>query len=156
MFGANLVVPAQICDELSSGQGKVYGLMNGQTDRLWQQQYPFGLKGQGVKTENWFLEMILFSPLTAVSPHIWHDQEYQTPVTITIFLVNVKHCINGWPYEITQWFFSIQWGYIKIHHLNFRIVLGTQQKNLRSTLMVASLHRLPWKALTWDYIFMRM
>ena len=29
MFGANLVIPAQICDELSCGQGKVYG----QTDR---------------------------------------------------------------------------------------------------------------------------
>ena len=25
MFGANLVIPAQICDELSCGQGKVYG-----------------------------------------------------------------------------------------------------------------------------------
>ena len=25
MFGANLVIPAQICDELSWGQGKVYG-----------------------------------------------------------------------------------------------------------------------------------
>ena len=25
MFGANLVIPAQICDKLSSGQGKVYG-----------------------------------------------------------------------------------------------------------------------------------
>ena len=25
MFGANLVIPAQICDELSSWHGKVYG-----------------------------------------------------------------------------------------------------------------------------------
>ena len=25
MFGANLVIPAQICDELSFGEGKVYG-----------------------------------------------------------------------------------------------------------------------------------
>ena len=33
MFGANLVIPAQICDELSCGQGKVYGQMDSQTDR---------------------------------------------------------------------------------------------------------------------------
>ena len=32
MFGANLVIPAQICDELSCGQGKVYGQTVGQTD----------------------------------------------------------------------------------------------------------------------------
>ena len=31
MFGANLVIPAQICDELLRGQGKVYGRMDGQT-----------------------------------------------------------------------------------------------------------------------------
>ena len=29
MFGANLVIPAQICDELSCGQGKVYGRTEG-------------------------------------------------------------------------------------------------------------------------------
>ena len=54
MFGANLVNPAQICDELSCGQGKVYGRTDGwtdgQTERRRQQQYPVGLKGQGVKT----------------------------------------------------------------------------------------------------------
>ena len=37
MFGANLVIPAQTCDELSCGQGKVYRRtdrqMDGQTDR---------------------------------------------------------------------------------------------------------------------------
>ena len=31
-FGANLVIPAQTCDELSCGQGKVYGRMDGRTD----------------------------------------------------------------------------------------------------------------------------
>ena len=54
MFGANLVIPAQICDELSCGKGKVYGQTDGrtdrQTDRRRQQQYLFGLKGQGVKS----------------------------------------------------------------------------------------------------------
>ena len=45
MFGANLVIPTQIYDELSCGQGKVYGRL----DRRRQWQYPFGLKGQGVK-----------------------------------------------------------------------------------------------------------
>ena len=48
MSGANLLIPDQICDELSyAGQGKVYGL----TDRRRQRQYPFGLKGQGGKME---------------------------------------------------------------------------------------------------------
>ena len=49
MFGANFVIPAQICDELSCGQGKVYGRTDGRMDRRRQWQYPFGLKGQGVK-----------------------------------------------------------------------------------------------------------
>ena len=31
MFGANLVIPAQICDELSCGQGKVYRQTDGRT-----------------------------------------------------------------------------------------------------------------------------
>ena len=31
MFGTNLVIPAPICDELSYGQGKVYGQTDGQT-----------------------------------------------------------------------------------------------------------------------------
>ena len=38
MFGANLVIPAQICDELSYGQSKVHGQMERQTDRRWQRQ----------------------------------------------------------------------------------------------------------------------
>ena len=33
MFGANLVIPVQVCDELSCGQGKVYGRTDGRTDR---------------------------------------------------------------------------------------------------------------------------
>ena len=33
MFGANLVIPAQTSDELSRGQGKVYGRTDGRTDR---------------------------------------------------------------------------------------------------------------------------
>ena len=32
MFGANLVIPAQSCDKLSCGQGKVYEQMDGRTD----------------------------------------------------------------------------------------------------------------------------
>ena len=32
MFGANLVIPAQICDELSCRQSKVYGRTDGRTD----------------------------------------------------------------------------------------------------------------------------
>ena len=33
MFGANFVIPAQIFDELSCGQSKVYKRMDGWTDR---------------------------------------------------------------------------------------------------------------------------
>ena len=33
MFGANFVIPAQICDESSCGQGKVYGQTDGRMDR---------------------------------------------------------------------------------------------------------------------------
>ena len=44
-FGANLVILAQICDELSCTQGKVYRQM----DRRRQWQYSFGLKNQGMK-----------------------------------------------------------------------------------------------------------
>ena len=32
MFGANLVIPAQICDDLSCRRGKVYGWIDGQMD----------------------------------------------------------------------------------------------------------------------------
>ena len=50
MFGANLVIPAETCNKLSRGQGKVYGWTDGRTDRRRQWWwYPFGLKGQGVK-----------------------------------------------------------------------------------------------------------
>ena len=46
MFGANLGILAQICDELSCRQGKVYRRI-GRTDIPKQWQYPFGLKGYG-------------------------------------------------------------------------------------------------------------
>ena len=53
MFGANLVILAQICDELSRGQRKVHGQTDGRTDRQTderrQRQLPFDLKGQGLK-----------------------------------------------------------------------------------------------------------
>ena len=49
MFGANLVILDQICDELSYGQGKVCGPTYGRTDRRRKRQNYFGLKGQGVK-----------------------------------------------------------------------------------------------------------
>ena len=33
IFGTNLVIPAQICDELSCGQDKFYGRTDGRTER---------------------------------------------------------------------------------------------------------------------------
>ena len=57
MFGANLVIPPQICDELC-GQGKIYGQRDGWTDGRMDGQTDgrtdagndnTPLKGQGVK-----------------------------------------------------------------------------------------------------------
>ena len=47
MLGANLVIPAQICDELSCGQDIKFTdrRTDGRTDRRMQRQYTFGLKG---------------------------------------------------------------------------------------------------------------
>ena len=49
MFGANLVIQAQICEELSCGQSKFYGRTDGRTDGqteatiipLWPERYHF-------------------------------------------------------------------------------------------------------------------
>ena len=53
MFGANLLIPAQICDELLCGQGKVHGRMDGQTD-VWRtdgdnDNTPSAWKAKGLK-----------------------------------------------------------------------------------------------------------
>ena len=61
MFGADLAIPTQICDELSCRYGKVSDRQtdrqtdrqagretDGQTDRRRQRQHLFGLKDQGV------------------------------------------------------------------------------------------------------------
>ena len=57
VFGANLLILTQICDELSQGQSRVYGRTDGQADRHSQWQYPFILKGQGVKiAPRWILQ----------------------------------------------------------------------------------------------------
>ena len=57
MFGANLVIPAQICDELSCGQGKVYERTDRQTDAgndntpsAWQGRVGWGWVGEVVIT----------------------------------------------------------------------------------------------------------
>ena len=50
MFGANLLIPAQICDDLSCGQGKIYGRTVRQTERQTQATtIPLHLKEQWVK-----------------------------------------------------------------------------------------------------------
>ena len=46
MFGANLVIPAQTCDKLSCGQGKVYGRTDGQTDGQTDGRNDGGTDGQ--------------------------------------------------------------------------------------------------------------
>ena len=51
MFGANLVILAQIYDKLSCRQDKVYRQTDGRMDRRMQAMtIPLQLKGQGVKT----------------------------------------------------------------------------------------------------------
>ena len=49
MFGANLVIPAQIIKSVTSYHADNVKFTDGQTDRRRQRQYPFGQKGQGVK-----------------------------------------------------------------------------------------------------------
>ena len=46
MFGANLAIPAQICDELSCGQEKVYGQTDGQTQATTIPFRPERLRGK--------------------------------------------------------------------------------------------------------------
>ena len=69
MFGANLVIPAQICDELSCRQGKVYRQTDRPTDRRRQRQYPFGLKGLGGKNISSAVTNILCQ-LTTITPKL--------------------------------------------------------------------------------------
>ena len=68
LFGANLVISAEIYDELSCRQGKVYEQM----DRRRQRQYPFGLKGQGVKIKIKIVLVIFFSPDNIRHQYSWH------------------------------------------------------------------------------------
>ena len=60
MFGANLVILAEICDDVSCRQAQVYGQTDGRADGRTdtrQRQYPFGLKDQGIKMADccWWL-----------------------------------------------------------------------------------------------------
>ena len=66
IFGANMVIPAQTCDELLCVEGKVYRRTDGQTDRCRRRQYPFGLKGQGVIKLLWSCGTFLIRPGSAV------------------------------------------------------------------------------------------
>ena len=60
-----LVISAQICDELSCGQGKVHDKRtDGQTDRRRQWQYPFGMKGQWAKKRE--------CVMTFLCSTVWH------------------------------------------------------------------------------------
>ena len=51
-FGANLVMPAQTCDELSCGQGKVYGQTDGRTDGQTQAT-TIPLRPEKQRVKNW-------------------------------------------------------------------------------------------------------
>ena len=53
MFGANLVIPPQICDELSCGQGKVYGQRDGQTQATTIPLRPERSRGNKGHTRWW-------------------------------------------------------------------------------------------------------
>ena len=66
MFGTNLLIQAQICDELSCGQAKVYGQMDKQKDGQMQQwQYPSTWKARGKMQFSflftyWYLQIVLW------------------------------------------------------------------------------------------------
>ena len=75
-FGAKLVIPAQICDELSCGQGKVYGRTDRRTDRQtdWrrQRQRPRGNKTITSFHGNTFV-IIKLHILNAISIREWNS-----------------------------------------------------------------------------------
>ena len=74
MFDANLVILAQICDELSCVQNKVYRWTVRWTDRRRQRQYPFGLKG---------VKMVVYSE---TRQYCWHNSHsmYIAPISSSI------------------------------------------------------------------------
>ena len=71
MFGANLVIPAQICDELLCGQGKVYGQTDGQTDRRTDGQTDRQMQAMTNKSQQIYMHT-LWDVLHIVS-QICHD-----------------------------------------------------------------------------------
>ena len=81
MFGANLVILSQICDELLCGQDKVYGRTDGETDGQMQAT-TISLQPERVKFTHYRLFLIISGPphaiigpmLTQISVIIWYHQ----------------------------------------------------------------------------------
>ena len=64
MCGTNLVNPAQICDELSCGQGKVYGRTDGRTDRRRHRQYSSAWKSRDKICCTWIQFLLKYVPIS--------------------------------------------------------------------------------------------
>ena len=121
MYGANLVIPAQICDKVLCGQGKVYG----RTHRRGQWQYPFGLKGQGI--------MICDSRsrfLTSVSDNFWLSSSLQRYLTTTNSRSQVS-CADAASISNPIWWrdVAICWNPV-VYRLSILWYLGKQMKYL--------------------------
>ena len=100
MFGATLVIPAQICNELSCRQ-VVWGKTDGQRDRLTdmraQRQYFISLKSHEVKINQWFYNRIWsLSPMACEKHCPWASvttkMTVRTPWTHEDYPLNQK----GW------------------------------------------------------------
>ena len=80
MFGAHLVIPAQICDELSCGQGKVYGQTHGQTQATTIPLRPE--RPRGKKHGNFYVDL-LYHCLSHVCGYIMtHNDGAVSDITI--------------------------------------------------------------------------
>ena len=93
MYVANVGIPAQIYNELSCGQGKVYR----RTDRRRQWQYPFGLKGlgQGCQILRYFLPLFckeLGIQIRMISVNFQQNKEIGLPVYI--WLKKMHHLLQ--------------------------------------------------------------
>ena len=158
MFCANLVIPTQICDELSCGQGKVYGQTDRQTDRHRQWQYLFGLKGQGVKI---YLYFLLFpnTGMLQVLEIFSHERQRNSPYHIFLcFFFSfslMKEVMHSSP-TITSYIKYMNWNIkkkVKVHNVCFSFCSLMNEVVHTSPTIGSNVEEVVWKNihfLMWD------
>ena len=101
MFGANLVIPAQICDKLLCGQGQVYGQTDGQTDGQMQAT-TIPLRPERPRGKNLgFLQYIYIcyhNTWTCCTLHLCQTKSAPLqPETNTTYIISPAHmCYDCW------------------------------------------------------------